>query len=182
MDALQIVDCDFERHGLQMLAIVNDAIEHTTWVYDYQPRTAQAMAAYIDARRSAGFPVIAALDDRQALIGFGTFGPFRHLPGYKYTVEHSVFVEKSARRRGIGAQLLTRLITLARDGEYHVMIGVIDSSNLASMVMHESFGFECCGTLSEVGYKHGRWLDAVFYQLVLETPSNPVEPPRMGGA
>lgn len=181
MDSLRFVDCDFQRHGLQMLAIVNEAIENTTWVYDYQPRTPQAMAQFIEERLAGGYPVIGAIDEHHGLVGYGTFGRFRNLPGYKYTVEHSVFVAKSARRRGIGARLLTALIALARKDEYHVMIGVIDASNHPSIVLHETFGFEHSGTLRQVGYKHGRWLDAVFYQLLLETPATPVEPPYRSG-
>lgn len=176
MAAVEILDCDLEVHGDSMLAIVNEAIANTTWVYDYEPRTAAALAAYVAARRAQGFPVIGAVDEQGLLLGYGTFGTFRHLPGYKYTVEHSVFVARSARRRGIGTLLLQRLIEIARASDIHVMIGAIDSTNQPSIAMHAAFGFEICGTFREVGYKHGRWLDAVFCQLVLETPNNPVEP------
>jgi phosphinothricin acetyltransferase len=31
------------------------------------------------------------------------------------------------------------------------------------------------GTLPQVGFKFGRWLDLVFYQRLLDTPVNPVD-------
>jgi L-amino acid N-acyltransferase YncA len=172
---MRLVECVFEHHAQRMLDIVNEAIVNTTWVYDYVPRTSADMRAYIDERRAEGFPVVGAVGDDDRLLGYGTFGHFRHLAAYKYTIEHSVFVAAAARRRGIGRQLLLRLIELARAGDFHVMIGAIDSSNLPSIRMHESLGFELCGTMREVGYKHGRWLDAVFYQLTLDTPLEPDE-------
>jgi phosphinothricin acetyltransferase len=171
---MHVVECVFERHAPAMLEIVNDAIAHTTWVYDYEPRTLADMRAYFDERIAGGFPLIGAVDD-DGLLGYGTFGRFRALTGYKYTVEHSVFVAGSARRRGVGRQLLLRLIELARAGDYHVMIGAIDASNAPSIALHESLDFRLCATLREVGYKHGRWLDAVFYQLILDTPRAPDE-------
>ena len=57
----------------------------------------------------------------------------------------------------------------------HVLIGAIDASNTPSVALHESLGFTLCGTLREVGYKHGAWLDVLFYQLVLDTPKQPNE-------
>ena len=49
-----------------------------------------------------------------------------------------------------------------------------DSDNLASITLHERAGFEHVGTLRNVGFKHGRWLDTVTMQRALgegaETP------------
>ena len=177
---MHLIDCVLESHAEPMLEIVNEAIANTTWVYDYQPRTQADLQAWFGERRADGFPVIGAVDEAGNLLGYGTYGHFRHLPGYKYTVEHSVFVARSARRRGVGTQLLLRLIELARAGDFHVIIGAIDSSNAPSIALHEALGFVLCATLQEVGYKHGRWLDALFYQRILETPLAPQEPPFEG--
>jgi phosphinothricin acetyltransferase len=168
---MRLVDCALEEHGAAMLAVVNETIVNTTWVYDYVPRTSEQLAAWVADRRSGGFPVVVAEDQGGELLGFGTFGRFRHLPAYKYTVEHSVFVDRTARRRGIGKYLLQCLIKEAIERDLHVLIGAIDSTNLPSIALHESLGFELCGTLREVGYKQGRWLDALLYQYVFATPA-----------
>lgn len=172
---MKIIECDFERHGAHMLEIINDAIVNTTWLYDYVPRSQSRLAGYISDRRSKGFPVIVAADEDDTLLGFGTFGEFRHLPGYKYTVEHSVFVDKEVRRRGVGRVLMHELIKLAAEMDMHVMIGAIDSTNKPSVVLHEKLGFSLCGTLREVGYKRDTWLDVLLYQYVFDTPQNPRE-------
>ena len=67
------------------------------------------------------------------------------------------------------------LIVAARQRNVHAMIGGIDATNTASIALHEHLGFKHAGTLSQVGFKFGRWLDLAFYQLLLETPANPVD-------
>ena len=55
------------------------------------------------------------------------------------------------------------------------MIGGIDADNKASIELHKRLGFVHAGTITQAGFKFGRWLDLVFYQLTLETPLNPVD-------
>jgi PAS domain-containing protein len=49
----------------------------------------------------------------------------------------------------------------------------IDAENQASIALHQKLGFQEVGHFKQVGYKFGRWLDLVFYQLLLEGPENP---------
>jgi phosphinothricin acetyltransferase len=113
--------------------------------------------------------------DGGELMGFASFGVFRAFPAYKYSVEHSVYVDARFRGRGIGRRLLKEVIEAARMRDYHVLIGAIDASNQASLALHERLGFTHCGTLGQVGFKFGRWLDLAFYQLILTTPLQPMD-------
>ncbi|SQI97938.1 putative phosphinothricin N-acetyltransferase [Klebsiella oxytoca] len=48
------------------------------------------------------------------------------------------------------------------------MIAVVgDSANVASIALHVRAGFTEIGTLKDIGFKHGRWLDTVFLQRIL---------------
>jgi phosphinothricin acetyltransferase len=67
------------------------------------------------------------------------------------------------------------LIARARQRDVHVLVGGIDLGNVASIALHVSLGFVHTGTLPQVGFKFGRWLDLAFYQLVLDTPRQPVD-------
>ncbi|MBU6514195.1 MAG: GNAT family N-acetyltransferase, partial [Betaproteobacteria bacterium] len=67
------------------------------------------------------------------------------------------------------------LIEAAREQGLHAMIGGIDASNAGSIALHDSLGFRHVGTLPQVGFKFGRWLDLAFYQLLLDTPAQPVD-------
>jgi phosphinothricin acetyltransferase len=158
-------------HSPEILAIFNDAILHTTALYEYEPRTPEFMAAWFEAKERASLPVLGAFAADGTLAGFASYGPFRGtLPGFRYTVEHSIYVNQSYRRQGVARTLLTELIAQATAREVRVMVGVIDSANLASLALHDAFGFARAGVLRNVGFKFGRWLDVDLVQLTLPGP------------
>lgn len=171
--ALRLIDCTRTEHGQAILDILNDAIVSSTALYDYEPRTLQSMDAWFATKVAGNYPVIGAVTPAGVLAGFASFGTFRNFPAYKYTVEHSVYVHRDFRGMGIGELLLKSLIEAAANRDLHAMIGAIDADNSASVHLHEKFGFVRVGTLPQVGFKFGRWLDLALYQLALETPANP---------
>lgn len=170
-----IVHCTFERHADAILEIFNDAILNSTALYDYKPRAPQSMVGWFDAKRAGGFPVIGIEDGDGMLLAFGSYGTFRAWPAYKYTVEHSVYVHKDHRGRGLGRTVMRELIAAARRNDVHAMVGGIDAANAGSIALHEQLGFKLVGTLPQVGFKFGRWLDLAFYQLLLDTPTHPID-------
>lgn len=170
---MTIIDCDPQRHPGQILAIFNEAIVNSTALYDYKPRTEEMMRDWFAAKVKGNFPVIGMEDEGGQLLGFASYGTFRAFPGYKYTVEHSVYVHHEYRGRGIGEELLKAIISRAREQDYHVLVGCIDASNRGSIRLHEKLGFTHSGTITQAGFKFGRWLDAAFYQLTLATPTAP---------
>ncbi len=100
--------------------------------------------------------------------GYAYAGPYRTRPAYRHTVEDSVYVASEAQRRGIGTALLHAVIGACTDQGFRQMVAIIgDSSQTASIGLHRAMGFAMVGTLRDVGYKHGRWLDTVFMQLTL---------------
>ena len=172
---LQFVTCTYEPHAHQMLDILNEAIVNSTALYDYQPRLPESMVAWFKAKEAGRFPVIGAIAEDGQLLGFSTYGAFRVWPAYKYSVEHSVYVHKNHRGEGIGFALMEHLIDAARSQQYHVMVGGIDLANRGSIAFHERLGFSYAGTIRHAGFKFGQWLDLAFYQLILETPDEPVD-------
>ena len=124
---------------------------------------------------AAGFPVIGFENDAGELMGFGSYGTFRAWPAYKYTIEHSLYVDARFRGRGVGRALLQALVAAAEKQDYHVLVGGIDAANSVSIRLHESLGFAHCGTVRQSGFKFGRWLDLAFYQKILATPAAPVD-------
>lgn len=157
-----------------MLAIYNDVILNTTAVYDYQPHTIEARQQWWDTKQQQGFPVFVA-EEEDRLLGFSSIGPFRAWAAYKYSVENSIYVDSSARGKGVGKLLMPPLIEAARQLDMHTIISGIDATNEASLQLHRNFGFEEVAHFKQVGYKFGRWLDLKFLQLLLSTPLQPRE-------
>lgn len=133
------------------------------------------MRTWFETKRAGNYPVIGVVNEAGRLMGFGTYGVFRVRPAYKYTVEHSVYVDPQFRRQGVGKLLLREVIQAAEGQQYHVLVGGVDSQNAVSIALHEQFGFTYCGTIKQAGFKFGRWLDLDFYQLILQTPEKPVD-------
>jgi phosphinothricin acetyltransferase len=100
-------------------------------------------------------------------VGWSSLNVYRAKPGYRHTVENSVYIDEGHRGRGIGKALLAPLIDMARELDMHVIIASIDSEMAASIRLHAGFGFEEVGRFREVGNKFGRWLDVVYMQKIL---------------
>lgn len=172
---MRIVNGEEALHAEAVRAIFNDAIAHSTALYEYRPRSTAVMAGWFAAKRDHGLPVLVAEDAAGMVLGFASWGPFRAFPAFKYTVEHSVYVRSGCRGGGVGTALLTALLQTAASREVHVMVGAVDADNAASLALHQRLGFVHAGRLTAVGYKFGRWLDLDFYQRVLAGPAEPVE-------
>jgi phosphinothricin acetyltransferase len=170
-----ISSCQIPDDVIRIQAILNHAITTSTALYDYEPRSNDQVCRWAEQKIETGLPLIGAYDPDGALLGFGTYGPFRPQPAYKYTIEHSIYVDPNQRGRGIATALMGELIKKAESSQYHVMVGCIDVDNAPSIALHQKFGFVHCGTVTRAGFKFGRWLDAAFYQKVLSTPTDPVD-------
>ncbi len=150
-----------------ILEILNYNILHSTSLYDYDIRSYEQQKAILEDKLNKGFPVIVA-ELNGDVAGFGMYSEFRFREAYKFTVEHSVYVNENFQGKGIGKLILQELIDLARKQNIHTMIAVIDSENEKSVEFHEKFGFETVGIFKECGFKFDRWLNTVFMQLLLK--------------
>lgn len=151
----------------EILAIINHNILYSTSLYDYAPRTLERQSELLAEKTAKNFPVFVAELNGQ-VAGFGMYGEFRFREAYRFTVEHSVYLAEAFKGKGIGGQLLQRLIDEAKNQKLHTMIGVIDAENQESIRFHEKFGFKTVGIIKESGYKFDRWLDSVVMQLFLD--------------
>lgn len=170
---MKFTNCCHEKHASEILEILNQAIISSTALYDYTPRTLETMAGWFQLKYANDFPVIGVLDTDKKLMGFATYSTFRAWPAFKYSVEHSIYIHHEHQGKGLGKILLSKIIEVAKQQQYHTIIGGIDITNAGSIALHESLGFVHAGTIKEAGFKFGRWLDLGFYQLILNTPENP---------
>lgn len=154
-------------------AIYNDAVAHTTAIWNDATVDAADRAAWIAARQASGYPVLVAVDRGDTVVGYASFGDWRPFDGYRHTVEHSVYVRSDQRGGGIGRALMLTLIERARRLGKHVMVAGVEAGNEGSLRLHERLGFEHAGTLRQVGTKFGAWLDLTFLQLTLDDRARP---------
>ena len=147
--------------------IYEHAVRYGTATFELIPPDLAEMTRRFGVLRDGGFPYLAAaLDGR--VVGYAYAGAYRPRPAYRFTVENSVYLQPAIHRRGIGMQLLQRLIADCEQRGYRQMIAVIgDSANAGSIGVHTKCGFQMIGTHLNVGFKFGRWLDTVMMQRAL---------------
>ena len=150
-------------------AIYNEVVANSTAVWTEKPDTEADRLAWMRARRALGYPVLVATEGA-ATLGYGTFGDFRAWPGYRYSVEHSLYIHADHRGRGLGRAIIDALVAAAAALGKHLLIAGIDGGNIASIQLHRRAGFLEVARMPEAGRKFGRWLDLVFMQRVLDTP------------
>ncbi|MGE8453558.1 MAG: N-acetyltransferase family protein [Pseudomonadales bacterium] len=156
-----------------VMAIYNDAVVNTTAIWnDTQVDTANRVE-WLAARQKAGYPVLVAEDAEEGLVGYASFGDWRAFDGYRYTVEHSVYVRSDQRRKGIAEVMMVALMDRARALGKHVMVAGIEAQNAGSIQLHEKLGFRSVGVLPQVGTKFSKWLDLAFLQIELDQRTEP---------
>src|SRR5450631_2105722 len=148
-------------------AIYDHAVRYGTATFELIAPDLSEMTRRFAVLREGGFPYfVAALDGE--VIGYAYAGAYRPRPAYRFTVENSVYLQPAIHRRGIGLQLLQRLIAESEQRGYRQMIAVIgDSANAGSIGVHARCGFQMIGTHANVGFKFGRWIDTVLMQRTL---------------
>ena len=160
--------------------IYGDAVLHGTASFEIEPPSESEMARRQRVLLDGGYPYFVA-EEGGALAGYAYAGPYHTRVGYRFSVEDSIYVDPRMHKRGIGRLLLTRLIDEATRRGFRQMIAVVgDSAQAGSLALHRSAGFGLVGTIKNVGFKHGRWLDSVIMQRPLgegatTLPADPVQ-------
>ena len=140
------------------------AVETGTASFALEPPSADEIATRIARIVEQQLPFhIAELDG--VVVGYAFADWFRPRPGYRFTLEDSIYIDPGHQGSGIGKQLLTQLVETASTRGYKQMIAVIgDIENTGSVALHKACGFQFCGVLKNVGFKFDRWLDSIYMQ------------------
>ena len=86
-------------------------------------------------------------------------------------METTIYLAPGFEGAGIGKALYSALFPILRAGGIHAVIGGAALPNPASEALHERLGFERVATFRQVGFKHGRWVDVAYWQLILQDPA-----------
>jgi L-amino acid N-acyltransferase YncA len=144
--------------------IYADHVMHGTGTFETDPPNDDEIARRLQAITERGLPWLVAERDDE-ITGYAYAGPFRARPAYDWLVEDSIYLRSDCLRLGIGSRLLDALIERCTELGFRQMLALIgDSTNAASIRLHQRAGFRHIGVMPSVGWKHGRWLDVVIMQ------------------
>lgn len=149
-----------------VVAIYNHYVEHTTVSFETEMVGVGTMADRMTDVVARGLPWLVAERDGEVL-GYAYATPWKPRQAYRFSVESSVYVAPASCGQGLGRPLYAALIDALRALPVHAVLGGIALPNEVSIALHERLGFSKVGQLREVGFKHERWIDVGYWQLLL---------------
>ena len=114
-------------------------------------------------------PRLVAVDEDGAILGWAAASLVSHREVYRGVIEHSIYIDRGARGRGVGRILLEALVDAADGAGYWTIQSGIFPENAASIRLHESLGFRTVGRRERIarstkGPNAGRWRDTVLVE------------------
>jgi phosphinothricin acetyltransferase len=163
--------------GEAVAAIYRPVVAETAISFETTLPDGDEMTRRIDETLPSYPWLVCEVDGRTAGYAYATRHRVRG--AYQWSVDTSVYVAETFRRRKVGRGLYTSLFaTLAAQGYFNAFAGIA-LPNPASVALHEAMGFEPIGVYRRVGYKLDRWHDVGWWQLILRrheaSPAGPLD-------
>ena len=115
---------------------------------------------------SSVFPYLVYETDGQ-IAGYCYAHAWKERAAYKHTLETTVYLNPQYTGKGIGYELMLRLISECRKRGIKALVACITYGNEASIKLHTKLKFKEVSHFEKVGYKLGQWLDVSDYELLL---------------
>jgi L-amino acid N-acyltransferase YncA len=145
--------------------IFNQGITDRVATLDTALRTPAERRGWL-ADRDRRHPVMVAAADG-AIVGWGSLNRFNPRTAYDHVADFSIYVDRGWRGKGVGTQLLDRLIEVARDHGFHKMVLAALASNTAGLALYTRAGFSRVGVYREHGQLDGCWVDVLIMEKLL---------------
>ncbi len=148
--------------GAALAAIYSYYVENTAITFEYVAPSAEKFGERI-AHKLEKYPYIVAEENGRAL-GYAYADMYRERAAFAWSCELSVYVDKNETGKGIGKRLYAALIELLRIQGFVSVVASITYPNESSVALHEKMGFSHLGTMHDIGFKFGRWLDLMWFE------------------
>jgi phosphinothricin acetyltransferase len=103
------------------------------------------------------------------VLGWAALTPVSGRCVYAGVAEVSVYVSDKARGKGLGKQLLQKLVDESEANNIWTLQAGIFPENIASIKIHEACGFRILGKRERIGKMNGIWRDTVLLERRSET-------------
>ncbi len=149
--------------------IYNHEVLTSHATFDLEPSTLEHWQARLDDAQQGDHLLVAVGPGGPGgrVLGYAYSWSYRPRPAYNLTRETSVYLDPTVRGRGIGGALYARLLALMVASGVHTAVALVALPNPGSIALHASCGYERVGTMREVGFKFGSWVDVAWFQKML---------------
>ena len=175
--AVRVRVADPARDAERVAEIYRYYVEDTDISFEEEAPSFDEMRGRMEAVLAWTPWLVAVEHESDRVIGYAYASRHRERAGYRWSVDISVYIDRSWHRRGVGRALYAELIAiLRRQGMVNVYAGIA-VPNPGSVGLHESFGMKQVALYEEVGFKFGTWPDVAWFALRLNEPTaEPAEP------
>ena len=153
-----------EQDASAIARIYNQGIADRGATFETEPRAPGDIVARL---AEAGRYPLLVITEEDVVIGWAGLSSYRTRDCYAGIAEFSIYLDRGARGRGFGRQLLTALIDTARERGYWKLVSRIFPFNTGSRALCRACGFREVGIYEKHGRLDGRWCDVVVVERLI---------------
>jgi L-amino acid N-acyltransferase YncA len=147
----------------EMARIYNQGIAERVATFETREKTADELAALIE---SEALTLVAERDG--VVVAFVKVAPYDDASHYYAGIgEATLYVNRDARRSGVGRALMEAIADAAEEHGYYKLVGKIFTSNSPSIALVEACGWREVGVHRRHGRLDGEWKDVVVVERLL---------------
>ncbi len=155
-----------------LLKIYSYYVEKTAISFEYDVPSEEEFSSRIQ-NISKKYPyLVAIIDDK--IVGYAYANTFKSRRAYDYSVETTIYIDKSYKRQGIGKLLYTELENQLKKKGFRNMYACIAHTQTENEFLtndsehfHNKMGFSLVGTFHKTGLKFNQWFDMIWMEKLL---------------
>ena len=138
----------------KIVATYNSTVASRLVTADLEPVSVESKQAWFDAHSPQRRPLwLVSVDNEYA--GWMSFNSFYGRPAYDGTVEVSIYLEESARGKGLGKACLQKAMAVCPELKIKSLLGFIFDHNQPSLKLFYNMGFEKWAHLPKIADMQG---------------------------
>lgn len=108
--------------------------------------------------------------ENEKVLGWAALSAVSARPAYKGVAEISIYIDADFRARGIGSQLMEKVIQSSEENGIWTLNSSVFPENIATLKLHERFGFRIIGFKEQVAKLDGKWRNTVLMERRSRSP------------
>ena len=108
--------------------------------------------------------------ENEKTLGWAALSAVSARPAYKGVAEISIYMDEGYRGKGIGSQLMKKVIQSSEKEGIWTLNSSVFPENLATLKLHEKFGFRIIGNKEKVAKLDGKWRNTVLLEKRSKSP------------
>lgn len=170
---IEIRDAQLE-DAKELLAIYRPYVEETAITFETEVPSLAEFKQRIETTQKQFPYLVAEIDDN--IVGYAYAHEYYGRAAYAWTVEVSIYVDKTARSSGVGTALYDCLEAALQKQGIINFLACISLPNEPSICFHRKRGYQQVAHFDRVGFKFDTWHDIVWLQKRVQESELPKPP------